>query len=177
MQAYKDWRRDEIGPAIGYLPQDIELFGGTVKENIARMDEKANPDDVVVAAQLAGVHEMILRLPQGYDTNIGFDGSTLSGGQKQRIGLARAFYGNPKLLVLDEPNASLDAGGEEALSTAISIAKEQKITTIIISHRTPILNLAEKILVMKDGMIASFGPKEQVMQQMMKMQQNPLAKD
>lgn len=167
----KDWKRDELGPHIGYLPQDVELFGGTVKDNIARMDENANHEDIVIAAQLAGVHEMILQLPMGYDTQIGFDGSVLSGGQKQRIGLARAFYGDPKIIILDEPNASLDSKGEEALSTALSVAKEKNITTVIISHRTPILNLTDKILVMKDGMVAAFGPKEQVMQQMAKMQQ------
>ena len=166
----KDWKKEELGPHLGYLPQDVELFSGTVKENIARMDTNPNPENVVIAAQLAGVHDMVLQLPQGYDTNIGLDGSMLSGGQKQRIGLARAFYGDPKFIVLDEPNANLDTQGEEALMTAISVAKEKSITTIIISHKTSILSVVDKILVMKDGMVASFGPKKEVMEKLKKAQ-------
>jgi len=159
----KDWKKEELGPHIGYLPQDIELFSGTVKENIARMHSDPHYEDVVVAAQLAGVHDMVLQLPQGYDSSVGQDGSMLSGGQKQRIGLARTFYGNPKFIVLDEPNSSLDTQGEEALMTAIAVAKEKGITTVIISHKTSILSIVDKILVMKDGMVASFGPKKDVM--------------
>ncbi len=161
-----DWNKDELGKYIGYLPQDVELFGGTIRENIGRMDKEADAEEVVRAAQLAGVHDMILQLPKGYDTEIGFDGSTLSGGQRQRIGLARAFFGNPKLLVLDEPNANLDSFGELALSNAISRAKETQITTVIISHRTSILSLADKILAMKDGVVAIFGDRDEVMQKM-----------
>ncbi len=159
----KDWKKEELGPHVGYLPQDVELFSGTVKENIARMHSDPHYEDVVVAAQLAGVHDMILQLPQGYDSSVGLDGSMLSGGQKQRIGLARTFYGEPKFIVLDEPNASLDTQGEEALMTAISVAKEKEITTIIISHKTSILSIVDKILVMKDGMVGSFGPKKEVL--------------
>lgn len=161
-----DWNRDELGKYLGYLPQDVELFGGTIRENIGRMDKNADPEEVVRAAKLAGVHDMIQQLPKGYDTEIGFDGSTLSGGQRQRVGLARAFFGDPKLLVLDEPNANLDAFGELALSNAISRAKEKKITTIIISHRTSILTLVDKILVMKDGELAIFGERSEVMHKM-----------
>jgi ATP-binding cassette subfamily C protein len=159
----KDWKKEELGPHLGYLPQDVELFSGTVKENIARMHPDPHYEDVVIAAQLAGVHDMILQLPQGYDSNVGQDGSMLSGGQKQRIGLARTFYGNTKLIVLDEPNSSLDTQGEEALMTAIAVAKEKGITTVIISHKTSILSIVDKILVIKDGMVASFGPKKEVM--------------
>ena len=166
-----DWKKEELGPHIGYLPQDVELFSGTIKENIARMNANPNPDDVVMAAQLTGVHDMILQLPLGYDTNIGLEGSMLSGGQKQRIGLARTFYGEPKFIVLDEPNASLDTQGEEALMTAISVAKEKGITTIIISHKTSILTVVDKILVMKDGMVASFGPKKEIMDKLKQAQQ------
>jgi ATP-binding cassette subfamily C protein len=166
----KDWNRQYLGQFIGYLPQDIELFSGTVRENIARMDPDGDPDAVVMAAQLAGVHDMILQLPKGYDTEIGIDGSGLSGGQRQRIGLARAFFGDPRIIVLDEPNASLDSYGEAALSAAIEIAKEKGITVVIISHRTPILSLADKVLMMRDGMVAAFGPKEKIMEQMQKLQ-------
>lgn len=158
-----DWRKNDLGKYIGYLPQEVGLFSGTVKENIARMDSNPNYKDVIIAAQLACVHDMVLKLPQGYDYNIGYDGDMLSGGQKQRVGLARALYGEPRFLVLDEPNASLDIEGEEALMTAISVAKEQKITTIIISHKNSVLNYADKILLMKDGMVASFGPRNEIL--------------
>lgn len=160
-----DWKRENLGPYIGYLPQDIELFSGTVRSNIARMDDEADPEKVIAAAQIAGVHEMILNLPKGYDTEIGFDGSILSGGQKQRIGLARAFYGDPRILILDEPNSNLDTEGEGALATAIEVAKEKEITCIIVSHKTNIINLADKIMIMKDGMIATFGNKQQIIEQ------------
>lgn len=165
----KDWKPSELGKYMGYLPQDVELFSGTVKDNIARMDSKADSEDVVMAAQLAGIHDMILQLPKAYDTEIGPDGSVLSGGQKQRLGLARAFYGKPKLMVLDEPNASLDALGEQALASAIEFAKDEKITTILISHRPSILNLADKIMVMKDGMLVAFGSKAEMMSNVQKL--------
>lgn len=162
----KDWNREQLGKYVGYLPQDIELFSGTVRSNIARMNQESDPEAVIKAAQLAGVHEMILQLPNGYDTEIGVDGSVLSGGQRQRLGLARAFYGDPKILILDEPNSNLDSSGEQALEVAIKCAKEMDMTVIIISHRTPLLAVADKILVMKDGMIALFGPRDEVMQKM-----------
>ncbi len=165
----KDWKSADLGKYIGYLPQDVELFSGSVRENIARMDSNAGAENVVMAAQLAGIHEMILQLPKAYDTEIGPDGSVLSGGQKQRLGLARAFYGTPKILVLDEPNASLDAIGEEALGSAIEFAKEEKITTILISHRPAILNLADKIMVVKDGMMVAFGSKGEMIGQVQKL--------
>jgi PrtD family type I secretion system ABC transporter len=170
----KDWKRDELGQFIGYLPQDVELFNGTVKENIARMNQNADPEEIVMAAQIAGVHEMILRLPKGYDTEIGFDGSILSGGQKQRIALARALFGNPKLMILDEPNSNLDSLGESALATALEVAKEKRITCIIISHRTTILNIADKIMIMKDGAVATYGSKKEVMEQMNQLKAVPV---
>ena len=169
-----DWPTERLGQRFGYLPQDVELFGGTVKENIARMNPDAEPESVVIAAQLAGVHDLILHLPQAYDTQLGYDGSSLSGGQKQRVGLARSFYGEPKILVLDEPNANLDQAGEEALATALAVAKEQKITTIIISHKTQVLNLADKIMIMQDGMVAGFGPAKEILEKMTSSQQQSI---
>ncbi|RZI47781.1 type I secretion system permease/ATPase [Rickettsiales endosymbiont of Peranema trichophorum] len=167
----KDWKRNQLGQYIGYLPQDIELFGGTVKDNIARMDADASSEDVVIAAQIAGIHEMILQLPKGYDTEIGYDGSVLSGGQKQRLALARAFYGDPKILVLDEPNSNLDSSGEVALSTALSVAKERKMTCILISHRSSILSIVDKIMVLRDGGMVTMGKRDEVLSQLNKTQQ------
>lgn len=158
-----DWNRNELGKHIGYLPQDVELFHGTVRENIGRMNKKADSDLVVKAAQLAGVHDMILQLPKGYDTEIGLDGTALSGGQRQRIGLARAFFGSPRIIVLDEPNASLDAMGEEALARAILTAKADGVTVIMISHRTSVLTLVDKIMVIKEGTLAAFGSRDEVL--------------
>ncbi len=156
------WNRENFGQYVGYLPQAIELFSGTIKENIARLNQDASSEDIVEAAQIAGAHDMILRLPNGYDTDIGVAGASLSGGQKQRIGLARAFFGNPRFVVLDEPNANLDETGEAALVQAILKAKEKKITTVIISHRTSILSSVDKILVLQDGSIAAFGSREEI---------------
>lgn len=160
------WDRGELGPYVGYLPQDIELFDGTISENIARFGE-LDAEKIVAAAQLAGVHDLILRLPQGYDTVIGGAGGALSGGQRQRIGLARAVYGAPKLLVLDEPNSNLDDQGERELVQAILRIKQQGCTVIVISHRTMVLHSMDKLLVMKDGSPMSFGPREQVLASLM----------
>ncbi|MDP2125768.1 MAG: type I secretion system permease/ATPase [Pseudohongiella sp.] len=160
------WDRGELGPYVGYLPQDIELFDGSISENIARFGEM-DSEEIVAAAKLAGVHELILRLPQGYDTIIGGAGGALSGGQRQRIGLARAVYGSPKLLVLDEPNSNLDDQGERELVQAILRIKQQGCTVIVISHRTMVLHSMDKLLVMKDGSAVSFGPKDQVLASLM----------
>lgn len=156
------WNKDELGPNIGYLPQDIELFAGTISENIARFAD-VDAEKVIQAATLAGVHDMILRFPQGYDTRVGDAGSGLSGGQKQRIGLARALYGLPAFLVLDEPNSNLDDVGEQALSQAILQLRQLGKTVILISHRPNIIRVTNKLLMLRDGMVAAFGPTEQVL--------------
>jgi len=163
------WDRTELGPHIGYLPQDIELFDGSISENIARFGE-IDAEKVVDAAQMAGVHEMILRLPEGYDTMIGANGGALAGGQRQRIALARALYGKPRLIVLDEPNSNLDDTGEAALRSALGRLKEQGTTVVVITHRPNILFGVDKILVMKDGQVADIGPAEMIMR---KYQQQP----
>ena len=156
------WDRTELGPYIGYLPQDIELFDGSISENICRFGD-VDPDKVVEAARTAGVHDLILHLPQGYDTVIGGSGGILSGGQRQRIGLARAIYGSPKYLVLDEPNSNLDDQGERELVEAIRRIKSEGTTVIIITHRTMVLQCVDKILVMRDGAASHFGPRDQVL--------------
>jgi PrtD family type I secretion system ABC transporter len=160
------WSSEDKGKYIGYVPQNIELFSGTIKANIARMDPDAPSDAIIAAAKLAGVHDMILRLPQGYETDIGLEGSMLSGGQRQRLALARAFYGSPRFVVLDEPNSNLDSQGEAALADAISAAKARKVTTIVISHRTSLMSIVDKILIMKEGMAAAFGPRDQILAQL-----------
>jgi PrtD family type I secretion system ABC transporter len=159
------WDGEDLGKHLGYLPQDVELFAGTVRENIARMGE-GKAEDVVAVAKLAGVHDMILRLSAGYETDIGDSGAALSGGERQRVGLARALYGAPKFVVLDEPNASLDNVGEEALVQAIATLKQRGITQVIIAHRPSILRHVDKILVMRDGAVQMFGPREEVLKKL-----------
>lgn len=163
------WDKELLGPHIGYLPQDIELFEGSISENIARF-ATIDPEKVVQAAQIAGVHEMILLLPEGYDTVIGSDGVNLSGGQRQRIGLARALYGIPKVILLDEPNSNLDEVGERALAHAIQYLKQAGSTVFVITHRTSILSQLDRLLVMQNGAITMYGPREQVMEELNKQQ-------
>lgn len=164
------WPKDRLGPYLGYLPQDIELFSGTIAENIARLEEP-DSEKVILAAKLAGMHEMILTMPNGYDTQIGMAGGVLSGGQRQRVGLARAMYGNPKLVVLDEPNASLDADGEVSLLRAMGYLKQTGVTTVVITHKINLLANVDKLLVMQNGAVALFGPRDAVLQKLMENQQ------
>jgi PrtD family type I secretion system ABC transporter len=164
-----EWDRKDLGRHLGYLPQDVELFDGTVADNIARF-EMPNPDAVNQAAQIANAHEMILRLPEGYDTQIGEGGCVLSGGQRQRIGLARAIYRLPCFVVLDEPNANLDAEGEAALRLTLRKLKELSKTVVIISHKRSTLADTDKLLVLDGGRIKSFGPRAEVLEQLWKPQ-------
>jgi len=169
------WNRDDLGPYIGYLPQAIELFSGSIAENIARFRE-TDPQKVVEAAQQAGVHELILRMPQGYDTVLGEDGSGLSGGQKQRLALARALYGHPRLVVLDEPNSNLDTVGEAALASAIAHLKAQGTSVILVTHRSSALAQADKLLVLNDGRLQAFGPSQEVLKALSGAQEQPREK-
>ncbi len=155
------WNKAELGPHIGYLPQDIELFGGTVSENIARFGT-VDAEKVVLAAKRAGVHDMILHMPQGYDTRLGDGGAGLSGGQKQRLGLARAMYGDPSFIVLDEPNSNLDDVGEIALMQTVQDLRQRGKTIVLITHRTSILNVTNKLLLLRDGMAGMYGPTNEV---------------
>jgi len=156
------WSSEALGPHIGYLPQDIELFDGTVAENIARFGD-TDSNKVIDAATLAGIHQMILRFPQGYDTPLGPGGLGLSGGQKQRIGLARALYGKPALVVLDEPNSNLDDAGEAALVAAIDALRKHGSTVVLVTHRPSVLAVVDKLLVLQEGTQKMFGPRDQVL--------------
>ncbi|MET0217575.1 MAG: ATP-binding cassette domain-containing protein [Burkholderiales bacterium] len=159
------WPREDLGRYVGYLPQDVELFAGSVSENIARM---GTPDSaaIVAAAQRANAHDMILRLPNGYDTPIGDAGALLSAGQRQRVALARALYGNPRLVVLDEPNSNLDAEGEVALHAALRELKKEKATCVVITHRPSLLETADKVLVLREAAMHLFGTAAEVLAQL-----------
>jgi ATP-binding cassette subfamily C protein/ATP-binding cassette subfamily C exporter for protease/lipase/ATP-binding cassette subfamily C protein EexD len=156
------WDPTQIGRDVGFLPQDVEVFAGTVRENIARMQD-AGDDEVLQAAILAHAHQMIQHLPQGYDTRIGDGGIRLSGGQRQRIGLARAVFGGPRLVVLDEPNSNLDQAGEAALADALRDLKASGAALVIVGHRPSTLTQADKVLVLKDGCVAMFGARDEVL--------------
>jgi ABC-type protease/lipase transport system fused ATPase/permease subunit len=157
------WNREEFGRYVGYLPQDVELFAGSVRENIARMAESHEDTEVIEAAKLADAHEMVLRLPDGYDTQIGIGGARLSAGQRQRIGLARALFRNPQVVVLDEPNASLDRIGEAALLRAIKTLRAQGTTIVVVAHHASMLENVDKLLLLREGKAEAFGPRNDVL--------------
>ncbi|WP_240473716.1 type I secretion system permease/ATPase [Thioclava pacifica] len=159
----RNWDPRQFGECIGYLPQDVQLFPGTIKQNIARMREDASDAEIHRAAALADVHEMIASLPQGYETVVAADGSPLSGGQKQRIGLARAFFGDPKFVVLDEPNSNLDTAGDAALVRALGHAKANGITVVVVTQKPSLLSAVDKIMLLADGNIAMFGWRDQML--------------
>ncbi|WP_253261919.1 type I secretion system permease/ATPase [Ramlibacter montanisoli] len=159
------WNKLELGPHLGYLPQDVEIFEGTVAENICRFGA-LDSERIVAAAQMAGVHEMILRLPQGYETPLGVGGSALSAGQRQRVALARALYGEPALVVLDEPNSNLDEAGDAALLQALRRLKQLGKTVVVVTHRSQVLQAVDKLLLLNDGQVVAFGPRDAVLQKL-----------
>ncbi|HEX6979324.1 MAG TPA: type I secretion system permease/ATPase, partial [Alphaproteobacteria bacterium] len=156
------WDRDRLGRYVGYVPQESRLFHGTIAENIARLGD-LDDEQVIAAARFAGAHEMILRLPRGYDTPVEPNGPSLSGGQRQLVALARAFYGAPRLVVLDEPNSNLDRDGETALLQTLERAREAGITTIVVAHRTNVLTKLDKLMILRDGRVVMFGPRAEVL--------------
>jgi PrtD family type I secretion system ABC transporter len=165
--ALDQWSSDVLGRHIGYLPQDVELFGGTVAQNICRFDSEAKSDAIIAAAKEAGVHDMIIKMRDGYNTQVGEQGAALSAGQAQRVALARALYGDPFLIVLDEPNSNLDTEGDEALTRAVRGARERGAIVVVVAHRPIGIEAVEQLLVLKDGRMQAFGPKEQVLAQVL----------
>ena len=157
------WNAEDFGGFVGYLPQSVELLDGTIAENIARFDPSASSEAVLAAAKAAAVHDLITRLPQGYDTRVGADGEALSGGQRQRIGLARALYGDPFFVLLDEPNSNLDSQGEAALAAAIETVRNRGGILVVISHRADVLGRVSHVMVMRGGRMEAFGPAAQIM--------------
>ena len=159
----RNWDQRQFGENIGYLPQDVQLFPGSIKDNIGRMRQDATDEQIFEAAVLADVHDMIASFPQGYETMVAADGSPLSGGQKQRIALARAFFGNPRMVVLDEPNSNLDTNGDKALARALEHAKKHGITVVVITQKPSLLGSVDKVMLLTDGVVGMFGVREKVL--------------
>ena len=162
MMDLRNWDPRQFGESVGYLPQDVQLFPASIKANISRMRDDADDEAIFDAAELADVHEMISEFSQGYETVVGMDGSPLSGGQRQRVGLARAFFGNPRLVVLDEPNSNLDASGERALAKALLRAKDRSMTVVTITQRPSLLKSVDKIMIMHNGSVQAFGKRDEI---------------
>jgi ATP-binding cassette subfamily C protein len=165
--ALDQWSSDVLGRYVGYLPQDVELFAGTVAQNIGRFDPEAPSDKIIAAAKEAGVHDMIVKMRDGYNTQVGEQGTALSAGQAQRVALARALYGDPFLIVLDEPNSNLDSEGDEALTRAVRASRERGAIVVVVAHRPVGIEGVDQILVLKDGRMQAFGPKETVLAQVL----------
>ena len=173
--ALDQWSSDVLGRHIGYLPQDVELFAGSVAQNICRYDPEATSDTIIKAAKEAGVHDMIIKMREGYDTQIGEQGTSLSAGQAQRVALARALYGDPFLIVLDEPNSNLDTEGDEALTRAVRASRERGAIVVVVAHRPIGIEAVDMLLVLKDGRMQAFGPKETVLGQVLQQRVAPPA--
>jgi PrtD family type I secretion system ABC transporter len=171
--ALDQWSSDVLGRHVGYLPQDVELFAGSVAQNICRFDPEASSQTIIAAAKEAGVHEMIIKMREGYDTQIGEQGTALSAGQAQRVALARALYGDPFLIVLDEPNSNLDTEGDEALTRAVRAARERGAIVVVVAHRPIGIEAVDQLLVLKDGRMQAFGPKETVLGQVLQQRVAP----
>ena len=171
--ALDQWQAEALGRHIGYLPQDVALFDGTVAQNVARFDPEAKSEAIIAAATAAGVHDLILRLPEGYETRIGEGGMALSAGQRQRVALARALYGDPFLVVLDEPNSNLDAEGDAALAAATAAVCKRGGIVVVIAHRPSALSSLNKVLVLADGQVQAVGPKDEVLSKAVQMPASP----
>ncbi len=165
---HDQWERDKLGSHIGYLPQDVVLLPGSLASNIARFDPNASSERIIEAAQLAGIHEFVLTFEKGYDTPVGTRGRKLSAGERQRVALARAIYGNPLLIVLDEPNSNLDSEGDQALTNAIKAMRANGSTVIVVAHRPSAINAVDQLLFLRDGRQVAFGPKEQILKQIIR---------
>jgi PrtD family type I secretion system ABC transporter len=173
--ALEQWRPEQLGAHVGYLPQDVELFAGTIAQNISRFEAEPDPEAVIAAATAADVHDLVLRLPEGYKTQIGAGGANLSGGQRQRIALARALYRDPFLVVLDEPNSNLDAEGEQALTQAIKGVRQRGGIVVVVAHRPSALAAVDQVLLMADGRVQAMGPKDEILAKLMRAATPPLA--